>query len=668
MGVFSPPMRAYVSPTRPRPDGPADSGVVSYAGTPADRAGSDLRTDSGRNDLQIPEEVPDTRSPQRFLLWCLWMQRHMMLASIALGLFRYLPGMLTPYLLGRAVDTGITTHDWRATLVWAGWLLLVIVVGVLADVAQSLTGVATWLIVMYRVMKLVVRKVAQMSHVVTRRVPNGEMLSIASSDSDVFGALGDVAARVVVSLLSVVVVGALVIRESTTLGLIVLIASPLMLLMTSPLLRPIQRAQRIERERSSKLTGMAVDIVSGIRILRGVGGERTFGDNYAAQSQRLRQAGTRAGTWWATLDSLSLVLNGILLVAMMWLGTRELIAGRLTIGQLISFFGYATFLQRPFMVFWEFAQKWIQAVVSAQKTLGLLSQEPPWVSPETVADLRLGEIVDEASGFVARPGELTIVVSAVPDDSAALVDRIGRYLPPSNDVIELTISEQAKGRRAKAELRKKDRERAARAAQDEERASGRWGVSVDGVDLSDLELAEVRRRIVVSDAGAQVFAGTLQQLVDPHERHTRGEAEEALYVASAEDVWDALPEGWQGRIDERGRGLSGGQRQRLVLARALLLDPEVLILVEPTSAVDAHTEARIAERLPGYRRGETTIITTVSPLWLRQADRVVLLGPDGQAIAQGTHADLLAESAAYRDVVVRGDGAAVAVRNEVTHV
>ena len=103
-------------------------------------------------------------------------------------------------------------------------------------------------------------------------------------------------------------------------------------------------------------------------------------------------------------------------------------------------------------------------------------------------------------------------------------------------------------------------------------------------------------------------------------------------------------------MEERGRSLSGGQRQRLVLARALLAEAEILILVEPTSAVDAHTEARIAQRLHEARRGRTTVVMTGSPLVLDQADRVVLI-VDGRVAATGTHRELLRSSAG---VPVRG--------------
>jgi ABC-type multidrug transport system fused ATPase/permease subunit len=331
----------------------------------------------------------------------------------------------------------------------------------------------------------------------------------------------------------------------------------------------------------------------------------------------------------------------------------------LTVGQLISFFGYAVFLSRPFGTFIEFIQKWMQALVSARKTLGVLNQQPPWRRPTDPRPWVLGEIRDERTGFTAHPGELTIIVTSVPDDSAALADRIGRYLPVGSEAPSVEEESAVVGAEARRLQRDKAAQRAAQAAHDEAVANGHWGVTIGDTDLGDIDLGDVRQHIVVADAGAAVFAGTLQHLVDPLARHTRDQAEQVLWVSSADDVWEALPDGWQGRIDERGRGLSGGQRQRLVLARSLLLDPDVLVMVEPTSAVDAHTEARIAERLPVHRAGRTTILTTVSPLWLRHADRVVLLDK-GVAIAAGTHAELMATSPAYRDVVVRGEDEAPA--------
>ncbi|MCC3765407.1 ATP-binding cassette domain-containing protein [Glycomyces sp. TRM65418] len=115
---------------------------------------------------------------------------------------------------------------------------------------------------------------------------------------------------------------------------------------------------------------------------------------------------------------------------------------------------------------------------------------------------------------------------------------------------------------------------------------------------------------------------------------------------------DALPHGIDTELDNQARTLSGGQRQRLRLARALASDPEVLLLHEPTSAVDSHTEARIAERLTAARRGRTTAVASVSPLWLGRADAVAFV-QDGKVVATGAHAELAAARPDYRALVNR---------------
>jgi len=125
-------------------------------------------------------------------------------------------------------------------------------------------------------------------------------------------------------------------------------------------------------------------------------------------------------------------------------------------------------------------------------------------------------------------------------------------------------------------------------------------------------------------------------------------------VAAAQDAVDAIPGGRHGLLASRGRNLSGGQAQRLRLARALLAEPEVLVLIEPTSAVDAHTEAAIASRLRAARQGRATVLITTSPLLLDAADRVAYLA-GGRVTAAGRHRDLLSASPAYADAVTRGE-------------
>lgn len=597
---------------------------------------------------------PDTSSPRRFLFWLLWQQGPSLLVASLVAVVEFIPGAIGPYLIGQVIDRGIAVRDLGAVWFWSLLLLGAIMVGIGFGIVRHTMIVSQWLIAMYGSMKLVTRKTTQMGHVQLRRVPAGEVLSVSSGDSDMFGALCEVGTRAAGALVAYLVVAGLVLSTSVQLGIVVLIAAPVLVAAALPLLKPLERRQAVERSRLSELTSLATDIVAGLRILRGIGGERTFAENYAEQSQVARKAGVRSGTWNALVDATAVLFSGLLLVTLTWLGARQVAAGELTVGALISFFGYAVFMMFPVQTFFELAQTWVRCLVSARKAIAVLEQQPPWAAGAApTGSLPAGaEIVDAASGFTGRPGELTVVVSGMPDDSAALADRLGRYLPAESEQVGLDIDESIKGREAKAARAKQKEARARQAARDLEVASRAWGVTVGGVDLGAVDIGEVRQRILVSDTTSQVFAGTLQSAIDPLGRLSRAEAERALHTAAAEDVFDAMPGGWQGRIDERGRGLSGGQRQRLVLARALAADPEILILVEPTSAVDAHTEAMIAERLSRHRDGRTTVVMSTSPLLLHHADRVVLL-QDGRAIADGTHDELLERSADYRRVVVR---------------
>ncbi|HEV2797168.1 MAG TPA: ABC transporter ATP-binding protein [Nocardioides sp.] len=600
-----------------------------------------------------PSPDPDTRSPAAFLRWMLRQQWKVVALSTLTCLLWLLPLTFGPYIFGRAVDDGILAGSTSALLGWAAAMLAVVVVGGVFGVVFHTLVVRTWLISLYGTTQMVTRKAAQMGHVLPRRSPTGEVLSVSASDSDEFGALTEILARAAAQLVSYLTVAAIVLTMSWQLGVVVLVAAPVLVVAAMPLLRPLHRRQQVERSRNSELTSMATDIVAGLRILRGIGGEDTFGRNYADQSQHARRAGVSSGIWQAAVEAVGVLFSGVFLVTLVWLGTRQVQSGDLTVGQLVSFLGYGLFMVGPIRTFFELAQKATRALVSARKAIAIFEQRPPWRDPADPQQLDGSrEIVDDLSGFTAHPELLTVVVSAVPEQSAALADRLGRYLPPDTDPVGEDDGDGLKGRAARQARADRERRRARIAARDEEAATREWGVRLGGVDLSAARLVDVRRQVLVSDTGSSLFAGTLQDAIDPHGRLTREQAEHALRVASAEDVYDALPEGWQGELDERGRGLSGGQRQRVVLARALAADAPILVLVEPTSAVDAHTEARIAERVSELRRGRTTVVCTVSPLWLHHADRVVLLR-DGQVVAEGDHADLLANDAAYRDVVVR---------------
>jgi ABC-type multidrug transport system fused ATPase/permease subunit len=411
---------------------------------------------------------------------------------------------------------------------------------------------------------------------------------------------------------SFVLVSVILLQTSTTLGLLVLIGMPALMLLIGPLLAPLQRRSAVHRDLMGELSNTASDIVSGLRVLRGIGGEQVFLDRYRRESQRTRRAGVRVARVQSVLDALQVFLPGLFVVVVVWLGARYAVDGKISAGELVAFYGYAAFLMLPLRTATEYANKVIRARVAARRVCRVLALEPdlrPVPQPEPSPPVG-SMLVDTRSGFSARPGLLTAVVSEQPDDSAYLADRLGLHTPEPDDEVRL-----------------------------------------GGVPLTRLDPSEVRTRVVVSDTGSSLFMGRLR------DRLALADADDdaialALHAASAEDVLEALEGGLEGEVAEKGRSFSGGQRQRLVLARALLTDPEILVLVEPTSAVDAHTESRIAARLRQHRADRTTVVTTSSPLMLDEADVVAFL-VDGRVVATGTHRELLDTDPAYRATVTR---------------
>ena len=517
-----------------------------------------------------------------------------------------------PAVIGRAIDRGVAAEDTRQLLLFGGLMLVIGLVQAASGIMRHRFAVTNWLTASYRTVQLVGRQAVSLGGTLPRKVSTGEVVAIGTTDLQHLGNAMDVSARFVGAVVSFVVVAVILLQTSVTLGLVVLVGVPLLTLLVGPLLKPLQTRSAHQRELMGSLSNTATDIVSGLRVLRGIGGEKVFHDRYARQSQDTRRAGVQVARLQSVLDALQVLLPGVFVVVVVWIGARYAVEGRITAGELVAFYGYSAFLLIPLRTATEFANRLIRARVSAERVCRVMALRQdhldpvvPAASPPVGSALR-----DRRTGLEVRGGAMVALVSERPEESAALAERLGLTGPVADD-----------------------------------------DVLLGEVPLTALTRAEVRRRVVVSDTGAGLFSGPLRRRLDVS---GHGDLDAALATASAGDVVDGLPDGLDTVVAERGRTFSGGQRQRLVLTRALALDPEVLVLVEPTSAVDAHTEARIAERLPGHRAGRTTVVTTSSPLVLDVVDEVAFLR-DGVVVATGRHQDLLDSSAAYRRVVTRQD-------------
>jgi ABC-type multidrug transport system fused ATPase/permease subunit len=561
---------------------------------------------------------PDLSTPVRFLLWIGRRQLDTMLVGVVFGVIWMVAQALIPFSVGRGLQAGVAGHDLGAAGRWSLVVLALATVQAVFGILRHRIAVTNWLSASFRAMQLLGRHSALVGVSIRRRLPTGEVVAAATNDALRIGGAFDITARLAGAVVAYAVVAVLLLRTSVLLGAVVLLGVPAMALLLGPLLRPLQRRQHEQREIAGRLTALGADTVSGLRVLRGIGGEPAFLARYRRRSEELRLAGVRVAVPQASLDAAQVLLPGTFLVLVTWLGARLAVEGKVDVGDVVAFYGYAFFLLVPIRTAVEAADKMTRSLVGARRIIAILRTVPEIADPAVpAAEPPPGvPLVDHRSGLVVRPGTMLGVVSADPDESAALAHRLGRLVDGGP-------------------------------------------VSLDGVPLTDLPVATVRRRVLVSEAEPRLFTGTLRTELDPWGRSgSDRDLADAVHVAAAEDVLEALPEGLDAPVDEGGRGFSGGQRQRLALARALLARSELLVLVEPTSAVDAHTEVLVAERLRAARHGDAdgggTVVTSASPLLLDRCDEVAFL-EDGRVAATGTHRELLRSHPAYRETVTRGE-------------
>ncbi|WP_026550635.1 ABC transporter ATP-binding protein [Arthrobacter sp. Br18] len=562
---------------------------------------------------------PDTASPTRYLVWLASKQKATLCAGICLGSIWMAAQAAMPFLLGRAIDEGVLAGDMSALLSWVLWLLVLMVVQAAADTGSHRAAVSSWMQSAFRSAQLVGHKITRTGEALPASIATGEVVSTAASDVFRLGEFYEVLSRLAGAVAAWLVVTVLIWQTSDVLALLVLVGVPICCALLLFVVKPMQVRQREQREAAGRMTAVGADTVAGLRVLRGIGGESIFVNRYRGKSAATRDAGIRVARSLADLEASQVFIAGTFSVIFTWVGANLAIEGAISPGELVALYGFSIFLVTPIRAAADSVARFIRAHVGARKIIAVLRVEPN-VSNEgstLVAPPSGSILVDVSTGLTIRPGLITALVSADSGASAEVASRLGRF---EDRVLE--------------------------------EAEVRWGTA----DLRHVAIPEIRSRIVVSEASPQLFTGSLRSQLDPHGTHDDAAVLGALDAASALDILDGIDDGLDSEVTERGRGFSGGQRQRLILARAFLTDAETLVLVEPTSAVDAHTEARIAARLQHIRgrRDRTTVVVTASPLLLGVMDTVVFLDA-GRVRAEGTHSELMANNRAYRDVVIRSE-------------
>jgi ABC-type multidrug transport system fused ATPase/permease subunit len=536
----------------------------------------------------------------RFLWWLTGQLKGLTVLGILWSTLNFAGRVAMPFMIGQAIDRGLGAGSRSALFVWTAAVLVVGVANAGAVVMRHRMLTKLRNEAALRIADRVATHATRLGAALPRRVTTGEVVTIGISDVWTVGAAMNVPGGLVPGLLAYAMVAVLLFRVSALLAVVVLICVPVLAITVGPVLGRMQRAATHYRARRGELNARLVDVLAGLRVLNGLGGKDSHQARYQRESAGLRDLGYRVGRPTSWIGALSDGLPVVLLGVIVWLAARLAARGEITPGELIAVYGYTAVLLVPVRVLVYSSLHGVRGLVAARRITDFLDlplDDPAGVAAPTTPST----LYDPDSAVTAEPGRFTALAGT---GAAEILDRLGRYGP----------------------------------------TDATWG----GRPVAGVALPEVRSRILVAGNDAHLFAGSLRDVVagpsDPDDTRIR----QAITVAVAHDVATDLDR----PIEAGGRNLSGGQRQRVRLARAVHADPEMLLAVEPTSAVDAHTEAAIAERLAAVRDGRGTVVATTSPVLLDRADVVHFL-VDGRVAASGTHRDLLADQPGYRALVSR---------------
>ncbi|MEZ5154220.1 ABC transporter ATP-binding protein [Rhodococcus zopfii] len=535
--------------------------------------------------------------------------RRMTLPAAVLMIGHQVGEALVPVVMGSAIDRAIATQDGTQLVLWLVALGAVFAMLTFSFRIGSRIGLLGMQAVQHQLRTRVTDRILDPRGMAgPPRLP-GVSLSIATSDVQRLAMASAIGVYPIGQIAAVVFTGIVLLTISWPLGVAVLLGAPTILWILDRAGGSLRARSEHQQEMAARAAGTATDLVTGFRVVKGIGAERVAARRYGAASRRalsgVLAASRSEGVYLGAIESVS----GLFVVAIGVAAGLMAVGGGLAVGQLITVVGLTQFVMGPLGALGTNAGSvWAAAVASARRILTVLQAPPSITIGTTTGDAASGPLrLDALTHGPVRDLDLDLpatgLVAVVADapTTAALVGVLSRSAPPESG-----------------------------------------SVRIGDTDLFDLDEDTAIATVRVAPHHAALFEGSvldnIAAAVDPDAADRESRITRAVFAAACDDVVEALPDGLETSVGEAGRLLSGGQRQRVALARAIAADSSVLVLVDPTTAVDSVTEANVAERLARARAGGLTLVFTDAPAHLSAADEVIVLA-GGRLVHRGTADD-----------------------------
>ena len=405
---------------------------------------------------------------------------------------------------------------------------------------------------------------------------------------------------------------------------------PILWLLSLRISRSIRKVSRTQRKREGELASTGAETMAGIRTVQALGLEERAMSDFGAASARDLSAGIKGKRLSAGLERTVDLLTGLGLAIVLWFGALQVMGGRITPGDLLVFITYLKNTFRPVREYAKYTARLSKAAAAGERVVALLDETPEVVdAPDAImAPMLQGRVSFENVSFgyfsdaptltnmniEVAPGEMVAITGPSGAGKSTLVSLLLRLYDPTN---------------------------------------GR--VCLDGYDLRSLTLASLRANIALVPQETLIFSGTLADniAIGAGREVTRDEVEAAAQLANADGFIQALPDGYDTQVAERGATLSAGQRQRIAVARAALRRSPVLVLDEPTVGLDRTSEAAVTEAIWRLAKGRTTFLVTHDLSLAARAGRILHLS-GGKVVEDGSHAELLARGGSYASMWTSG--------------